>query len=740
MTEPVTVESLRHDLFEAIDHSGADIDREMVARAFDLAAEAHHGQKRRSGEPYVSHLVAVALGVIRLMEARTDTTVLCVALLHDVVEDTGVTADRLAETFTPEVAALVNGVTKLSGLSFTSPEAQQAENFRKLILAMSTDLRVILVKLCDRLHNMRTLQYMSPEKQKQIARETREIYGPLAHRLGIGKIKWELEDLALKYIDADAYREIAGKLDAKRGEREAMVEEFKAIITDELDREGIEAEVYGRPKHFYSIYNKSKRTGIPYDELHDLLGVRIITMAKADCYRILGIIHGLFTPVADRFDDYIATPKSNLYQSLHTTVYGPHHQMVEVQIRTLEMHHIAEFGVAAHYSYKEGGDADLEISEKLARIVQTASEAIEATQDPGEVMDSLRTSFYQDEVFAFTPKGDLLKMPKGSTPVDFAYAVHTDLGSRIVGAKVNGRFVPLRYELRNGETVQVIASASAHPSDDWLTFVKSPKAKTKIRQSIRARLKDDSITLGRELLEKRFRKERKRIPRDKELEDVAQALGYPSTENLLAAVGTGDISPGQVLNKVYPPEPTNKFKEGLQKIRSSRPFRPGQGGGIRFESLDNLMFRVARCCSPIPGEPVVGVITRGRGISVHRNDCPNAFEERVGKDRRVDIDWDVDGYPSFLARLVIYGMERQSLLADLANAISATKTNIKRADMESYGSEARGVFLVEVQNVKHLQRVMRAVKKVRGVIEVVRELVETDDEDAASGGGERFTG
>jgi GTP pyrophosphokinase len=736
MKPPVTVEALRERLFAAVDRSGAEVDRDMVARAFDLADEAHSGQKRRSGDPYVSHLVEVALGVIRLMEARTDTTVLCVALLHDVVEDTGVTADRLAEEFTPEVAALVNGVTKLSGLSFTSPEAQQAENFRKLILAMSTDLRVILVKLCDRLHNMRTLQYMSPDKQKQIARETLEIYAPLAHRLGIGKIKWELEDLALKYLDSEAYREIASKLDAKREEREAMVEEFSAIIVDELRREGIEANVFGRPKHFFSIYNKSKRTGIPYDELHDLLGVRIIAPQKADCYRVLGIIHGLFTPVADRFDDYIATPKSNLYQSLHTTVYGPHHQMVEVQIRTVEMHHLAEFGVAAHYSYKEGGSADLEIAEKLARIVQAASEAIEATQDPGEVMDSLRTSFYQDEVFAFTPKGDLLKMPKGSTPVDFAYAVHTDLGSRIVGAKVNGRFVPLRYELRNGETVQVIASASAHPSDDWLTFVKSPKAKTKIRQAIRARLKDDSIVLGRELLEKRFRKERKRISKGRELEDAAQALGYPSTENLLAAVGTGDISPQQVLNKIYPPEPTNRFKEGLQKIRSSRPFRPG--GGIRFESLDNLMFRVARCCSPIPGEPVVGVITRGRGISVHRQDCPNAFEERVGKDRRVDIDWDVDGYPSFLARLVIYGMERQSLLADLANAISTTKTNIKRADIESYGSEARGVFLVEVQNVKHLQRVMRAVKKVRGVIEVVRELVDTDDDDAS--GGERFTG
>ncbi len=720
-----TVLTKRDEFLAALAEQGAAVDMDVVRKACTFVIDAHHGQTRRSGQPFVIHVFEVALGVIELMEQRTDTVAVCVALLHDTIEDTGVTVRDLEKEFGPEVASLVNGVTKLSGLSFTNPEAQQAENFRKLILAMSADLRVILVKLCDRLHNMRTLQYMSPEKQRVIARETREIYAPLAHRLGIGKIKWELEDLALKYLDPIAYKEIASKVDAKRAVREELIAEFRGVIEAELGKASIEADVYGRPKHFYSIYNKSKRTGIPYDELHDLLGVRIITTETADCYRILGIIHGLFTPVGDRFDDYIATPKSNLYQSLHTTVYGPQHRMVEVQIRTWRMHHVAEFGVAAHYSYKEGGDADPGITEQLAGIVKAASEAIEETSDPEEVMDSLRTSFYQDEVFVFTPKGDLMKLPAGSTPIDFAYAVHTDLGDHVVGAKVNGRFVPLRYELRNGETVAVITSKASQPSRDWLNVVKSPKARTKIRQAVRARLRDESIELGRELIDKHLRKERKKLPRDRELDDVAQALGYPSRENLLAALGTGDVSAQQVANKLYPPEEkTGRFKEGLQKIRDSRPFRPGHG--IRFESMDNLMFRVARCCSPIPGEPVVGVITRGRGISVHRADCPNAFEERVGPDRRVEIEWDVDGFPSFLARLVIYGSERQSLLADLANAISSTKTNIRRADIESYGSDARGVFLVEVQNVKHLQRVMRAVKKVRGVTEVVRELMPTD--------------
>lgn len=712
-----------------------EIDMAHVRRAFEFAQQAHEGQKRRSGAPFLTHTLSVAIAVAKLLEQRTDASIIAVALLHDVIEDTGETLGSVEKAFGKEITTLVDGVTKISTLSFETPEAHQAENYRKLILAMATDLRVILVKLCDRLHNMRTLQYMSPEKQKLISLETREIYAPLAHRLGIAKLKWELEDLALKYLDAPAYKEIATEVAAKRAERERIVEQFRLRIADELKRLGIKAEVSARPKHFYSIYNKSRRTGIPFGELHDLLGSRVITRQINDCYRVLGIIHGLYTPVADRFDDYIATPKSNMYQSLHTTVYGPEHHMVEVQIRTWKMHQIAEFGVAAHYTYKEGGRIDREIAEKLSGIVQDASEGMEVTQDPKEVVEFLRTSFYQDEVFVFTPKGDLIQLPRGSTPVDFAYAVHTDLGNSIVGAKVNGRFLPLRHELKNGETVQVITSSTSHPSDDWLTFVKSPKAKTKIRQAIRARLKDDAIDLARELLEKSFKKEGKKVPRDKALENAAQALGFPSTQNLLAAVGAGDLSPQQVYKKVHPPaERANRFKDGLQKIRSSTPFRPGRG--IKFGTLDNLMFRVARCCSPIPGERVVGVITRGRGISVHKHDCPNAFEERVGKDRRVEIEWDVEGYPSFLTRLVVYGMERQSLLADLANAISTTKTNIKRADIESFGSDARGVFLVEVQNVQHLQRVIRAVKKVRGVMEVVREQLPQDadlDEDQMVG-------
>jgi GTP pyrophosphokinase len=390
------------------------------------------------------------------------------------------------------------------------------------------------------------------------------------------------------------------------------------------------------------------------------------------------------------------------------------------------MHHIAEFGVAAHYSYKEGATPEAEIAEKLGGIAETTSEGLLAASDPHEVMDLLRMSFYQDEVFVFTPKGDLIKLPKGSTPIDFAYAVHTDLGNHIVGAKVNGRVVQLRHELRNGDAVQVITSPSAQPSNDWLAIVRSPKAKTKIRQLIRARIREDSVALGRELLDKLLRKERRKLPKLGDLEDPAQALGYSSAESLLAGIGSGDISPRLVANKLYSEPPAGKIRQGLDRIREISPFRPGRG--IRFDSMDNLMFRIARCCSPIPGEPVVGVITRGRGISVHRRDCPNAFEERVGVDRRVEIEWDVQGYPSFLARLVVYGAERQSFLADLANAISSTRTNIRRADIESFGSDARGVFVVEVQNVRHLQRVIRALEKVRGVREVIREQLPTDSD------------
>jgi GTP pyrophosphokinase len=724
-----TIEAQRDELYQALEALAIPVDFDLILRAYEVAETAHRDQRRRSGAPYLSHAIAVALEVVQLLEQRSGATIVAVALLHDVIEDTGVTLASLENEFGKEIASLVDGVTKISHLSFKSPEAHQAENFRKLVLATATDLRVILVKLCDRLHNMRTLQYLSPEKQFFNATATTEIYAPVAHRLGIGKIKWELEDLALKYLDPDAYRESAEQVAAKREVREDLVEAFRDRIVKEIESLGITADVYGRPKHFYSIYNKSERTGIPFGELHDLLGVRIITQDKNDCYRVLGIIHGLYTPVVDRFDDYIATPKSNMYQSLHTTVYGPQHHMVEVQIRTWEMHHIAEFGVAAHYSYKEGGDFDREIAERLSGIVREASEGLESTSDPGELMDFLKTSFYQDEVFVFTPKGDLKKLPKGSTPIDFAYAVHSDLGDRVVGAKVSGRFVPLRYQLRNGETVQVSTSSTASPSEDWLQFVKSPKAKTKIRQAIRARVREDAILLGREILTKHFKKEGKRVPKDKDekFENSAQALGYLTVANLLAAVGSGDVSAQQVFNKIFPREESgNRFQEGLERIRSSSPFRPGRG--IRFASMDNLMFRVARCCNPIPGETVVGVITRGRGISVHRVDCPNAFEERVGADRRVEIEWDVDGYPSFLVRLVIYGMERQSLLADLANSISNTKTNIKRADIESFGSEARGVFIVEVQNVKHLQRVIRAVRKVRGVLDVVREQLPSDAE------------
>jgi GTP pyrophosphokinase len=662
--------------------------------------------------------------LIDLLDRRVDTTLIVAALLHDVVEDTNVTGEDVAREFSEEVATLVGGVTKITGFQFESTESEQAENFRKMLFSMARDVRVILIKLADRLHNMRTLDFLDRVKAQRIAKETQDIYAPLAHRLGIGRLKSELEDLSFKHLDHDAYMQLVEKVALTRAERENLIHEVQDPIAAELDRVGIKAEVTGRPKHLYSIYRKMMSQNRPFDEIFDLLGIRVITQNKADCYRVLGVLHDLFTPVHERFKDYIATPKGNMYQSLHTTVIGPHHRMVEVQVRTTEMHKIAELGIAAHYSYKEGGAPEAELEKKLGDLFGETGMWDEETKDPREFMDLLKTSLYQDEVFVFTPKGALRRLPKGSTPLDFAYLIHTDIGHRTVGAKVNGRIVSLKYVLKNGDSVQIITSPTAHPSEEWASIVKSPRARQKIRRWLTEQRQEHSMALGREMLEREARRFHVKVPPERDLIDAAQSFGFGDVPRFLRAIGEGHLSGHNALVRIFPQLAEKKREPSpLQRIRD---LAVGTSRGIRIQDVGNLMISFAKCCQPIPGDQVVGVVTRGRGLSVHRVDCPNGFEERVGRDRRMELSWNVEEEKAFVVKLVIHGSDRQMLLADIAAAVSATQTNIKNAGMKSMDSRAIGTFIVEVKNLHHLQRVIKAIKRVNGVSSVERQQIFSD--------------
>ena len=707
---------LRAALIAALDERAPRVDRDRVGACFDFAAQAHGSQRRESGQPFISHAVAVSLILVDLLENRLDTPLVCAALLHDVVEDTAVAIEDVEKRFGKEVAALVGGVTKLAGLHFDSRAAEQAENFRKMLLSMSRDLRVIFIKLADRLHNMRTIEFLRPEKAKRIAEETRDIYAPLAHRLGMAGIKRELEDLSLKVLDPQAYQELARRIAARRDEREAFLADVRARLEDGLKAAGLKCEVSGRPKHFYSIYAKMK-DGRDFEAIYDLFGLRIITHTRNDCYRALGVVHDRFTPVAERFKDYIATPKSNMYQSLHTSVLSEGGEMVEVQIRTREMHRTAETGIAAHYVYKQGGRVDEELDAKLGGFVaQTADWQRTAGDD--EYMDFLRTALYQEEVFVYTPRRELKRLPKGATPLDFAFLVHTEVGRHTVGARVNGELVPLRHTLRNGDTVEIITSPQAQPHEDWLKIVRTAGARSKVRHWLRQRRHADSVTLGREMLEREVKKLRRKVE-DKELEEVARGLGLPDVDTMAARLAEGQVSMTQIIRKLQP-EPES-FAERLAK----GPLEAlGLGrkptGGVRIQGIDNVMLSFARCCQPVPGDRVIGIVTVGRGVSVHRMDCPNTFDDRVPRERKVEVEWDARVGETFPVRLVVYGHDRTSLLADIAKAIATTQVNIRTAGIASEDHTARGVFVVEVNHLARLQEVIHAIRAVKGVSRVER--------------------
>jgi GTP pyrophosphokinase len=710
------VAELRAALLAALDEKAPRVDRDRVAACFDFAAQAHGAQRRASGQAYISHPVAACRILLELLESRLDTTLACAALLHDVVEDTGTPIAEVEKRFGREVRGLVEGVTKLAGLHFESRETQQAENFRKMLLSMSRDLRVIFIKLADRLHNIRTIEFLPRERAERIAIETRDIYAPLAHRLGMAGIKRELEDLSLKVLDPPAYQELAQRIQARRQERERFLSGVRERLEEGLRAVGIRAEVSGRPKHFYSIYTKL-HSGHDFNDIYDLFGLRIVTHTRSDCYRALGVVHDLFMPVPERFKDYIATPKSNMYQSLHTTVLATGGEMVEVQIRTRDMHRTAETGIAAHYVYKQGGRVDEELDAKLGGFVAQTADWQRATSDD-EYMDFLRTALYQEEVYAYTPRRELKRLPKGATALDFAFMVHTAVGQHTVGARVNGELVPLRHVLQNGDMVEIITSPQAQPHEDWLHIVRTPGARSKVRHWLRLRRHADSVTLGREMLERELKRQRRK-PTAEPLEEIARAFGCSDLETFYARLAEGQISLAQVTRKLEPP------KEGLAERLAKGPLEAlGLGrrppGGIRIQGVENVMVNYARCCQPVPGDRVVGIVTVGRGVSVHRQDCPNTFGDRVPAERRVPVEWDVGLDQKFPVRLLVYGHDRNSLLADIAKAISQTSVSIRSAGVASEDRRARGVFVIEVPHLAKLHEVIHAVRRVPGVSRVER--------------------
>jgi GTP pyrophosphokinase len=716
-TEPrAALEILPERLRASIEPNAHRLDVELIARAYRFAEEAHAGQKRASGEAYIQHCVEVAK---ILADLHLDTVSVAAGLIHDVVEDTGTALETLREEFGEEIATVVDGVTKIGKVQFRSTTEHQVENYRKLLLSMAQDARVILIKLADRLHNMRTLDHLRPEKQRRIALETREIYAPLAHRLGMAQVRWELEDLAFKHLEPEAYRELAKKVAEKRKEREEQIEVLRKPLEEELRNAGIPCEVYGRPKHLYSIHRKMVNRGRPYEEIYDLMAIRVVTDSIANCYHALGVIHNRWTPLQERFHDYIATPKSNMYRSLHTTIFGPGGRLYEIQIRTHEMHRTAEYGIAAHWRYKEGlkGAPD-EVDETLTWFRQVL-EWQQDTREPEEFMEFLRIDLFQDEIFVFTPKGDVKQLPKGATPIDFAFAVHTEVGMRCSGARVNGRIVPLSKELKNGDTVEVVTDARQRPSRDWLAFVKTARARQKIRQWIKQEEHEASVALGKEILERELKKARKERPGEAALERAATSLNLPDIAHLYAALGRGDLGITAILKELFPGEetsvgrPATAFERLIDRVR-------GSTRGVRIQGLDNMMVRYSQCCQPVPGDEVVGYITRGRGISIHRVDCPNVLNLADHPERRIEIDWETDAGDRFFVRLIVEGDDRRGLLSDIASAITATGTNIGSAEIKAVEGGMAGSFVVEVQNLTHLKKVMKAIRRVAGVLSVER--------------------
>ncbi len=705
------------DIEEEVLKHHPEADTSLIQKAYVFSAKGHEGQMRLSGEPYLSHPLEVAYLLAQM--GLGPITVSC-GLLHDTVEDTAASLDDLDEYFGEEVTDIVNGVTKIGQLIFGNKATQQAEYIRKMVLSMSHDIRVLLVKLADRVHNMRTLGFMEPAKQRRIAQETMDIYAPLAGRLGMFRLKAELEDLAFFYLEPEAYQQIQEGLILKKGEREKYVEEISQKLKDKLAEHGLHGEVSGRLKHIHSIYRKLQAQQISLEELHDILAFRIILDTISECYEALGVVNNLFRPVPGRLKDYIGMPKANFYQSIHSTVIGPYGERMEVQIRTQDMHRIAEEGIAAHWSYKEKKPFKVKDAQRFAWLRQLV-DLQKDLKTPEELLEGMRLELFPDEVYVFTPQGEVKELPRSATPVDFAYAIHTEVGNTCTGAKVNGRMVPLRHELQNGDTVEIITSANQRPNRDWLQFVKTPKARHKIRQWLKAMEREQSISLGKELLERELRKNgaslQKLMKEEADLKKVAQDLSLRQVDDLLEAIGHGKLSAGQVggrLMKILAPA----VEEGAPPLEAEvRP--PKEAGPIRIKGLQDLLINLAACCQPIPGDEIVGYITRGKGVTIHRSDC--AYLARTESFRQIPAEW--DGHPQafYPANIQVVTVDKPGLLADITSALKSADVNVTKASVTTT-AEQRGIanFTVQVSDQQHLDRVFAALKRLKEVISVKR--------------------
>jgi guanosine-3',5'-bis(diphosphate) 3'-pyrophosphohydrolase len=732
---------LLSDLFAIVSEHAADsaveIDRARVEDAFVFACEHHAAQRRKSGEDFIVHPV----GVARICASmRLDTETLCAALLHDTVEDTSASIEEVRARFGEEIAAIVDGVTKLTGITFQSRDEAQANNYRKMMVAMATDVRVILIKLADRLHNMRTIEAMPKQKQMEKARETLEIYAPLAHRLGIHAIKWELEDLAFATLHPRKYQEIKGLVAQQRDEREHYVTEAGEYLTRELADVGIEAQIAGRAKHFYSIYSKMTKKGREFNEIYDLTAMRVIVDSVKDCYGTVGVIHSLWKPLPGRFKDFIAMPKFNMYQSLHTTVIGPEGQPLEIQIRTHEMHEMAEFGVAAHWVYKQQDGPDqgegpgLEGPGEDAKLkwLRSMLDWQKELSDPREFMETLRTDLFEEEVYVFTPKGEVKSLAAGATPLDFAYEVHTEIGHRCVGARVNGKIVPLHYELRSGDIVEILtAKRERGPSRDWLAMVKTTRARNKIKQWFKAESRQDTEHTGRELLQEHLRKQglpAQKLTGSALLADVIREVGYRKADDFYIALGAAKVSPKLVVNKVLQRLKQGESADGegstadLLRVGRSRrrPTKSSGQYGIRVEGVDDVMLRLAKCCRPVPGDEIVGYISLGRGITIHREDCPNTTLLRKNPERFADVYWEGDQSTGFVVEIQIDAWDRHRLLEDLSRAFSESGANILEARCLSTPPMVKNRFVVELADTHALKGAITRVRNIESVFDAYR--------------------
>jgi guanosine-3',5'-bis(diphosphate) 3'-pyrophosphohydrolase len=738
VTESLTTEEreLLGDLFAVIGEHTANgddtgIDRTAIERTFAFACERHADQRRKSGEDFITHPVEVAKICAGL---RLDTETLCAALLHDTVEDTSASIVEVREQFGEPVAQLVDGVTKLTGITFQSRDEHQAENYRKMMVAMATDVRVILIKLADRLHNMRTLEALAKQKQIEKARETLEIYAPLAHRLGIHAIKWELEDLSFQRLHPRKYDEIKKLVAQQRAERERYVADAGEFLQSELAKVGIEAEISGRAKHFYSIYSKMTKKGREFNEIYDLTAMRVLVGSVKDCYGAIGIIHSLWKPLPGRFKDFIATPKLNLYQALHTTVIGPEGRPLEIQIRTPEMHETAEYGIAAHVIYKEGasrkGDPERDKMTWLRQLLE-----VEGDQDPTEFLESLKVDLFEDEVFVFTPRGEVKNLSAGSTPLDFAYAVHTDVGHRCVGAKVNGKIVPLHYQLKSGDIVEILtAKQERGPSRDWLALVRTSRARNKIRAFLKRERRDDAERRGREQLQSAIRKRGlppQRIAASPLLADVTREMGFRKADDFYIAVGQGKISPKTVANKVFQRlkqgeavagDETEARLAGVLEGRDERQRRTQEASdyGIKVKGVDDVMIRLAKCCRPVPGDPIIGYVSLGRGITIHREDCKNMSALKRSPERFTEVAWEGDNSTSYRVELQVDAWDRTRLLEDLSRTFAETGVNIIEAFCTTKHPMVKNRFVVEVGDGEQLRTCVGRLRNVDSVFDAYR--------------------